>query len=109
MKLLMNDEVNYYASVWFPTHVITEDKDIVPVFIGSSMMISNPYTQLAVGIYVKDEDYEKIKHDSPYLLIHNPEAVKEDILNLNWDKFPDNVENHHHIYLRSEIIVKEKS
>jgi hypothetical protein len=99
--LIMNDEVDY-TCIWYPTHIISKDKKLLPVFIGASQSLINGL----VGIYIKNEDYNKIRHDKVYILIHNPEAQDDEIENIEWEKVPD-VKNQkttgrEHIHLLSE-------
>lgn len=83
--LIMNDLIDYPCE-WYPTHIMTSDRDIIPVFLGASSEITD---KRAIGIYVRDEDYIKINHRKAYLFIHNPDAVKEDIKLIEWDMLPD--------------------
>lgn len=82
--LIMNDELDY-TSTWHPTHIISKDNKLVPVFIGAPQTMLHGY----VGIYVRDVDYELIMHDKTYVFIHDPDATNDDIENIEWDKIPD--------------------
>lgn len=99
-KLLINDEIDY-PSTWYPTHVIGLDNKLISVYIGSSQSLLGGY-----GIWIADEDYDKIRHDRAYIFIHNPDANNNDVENVNWDDIPivkDNKKtNREHIHLWKE-------
>ena len=102
--LIMNDLIDYPCE-WYPTHIVTIDKDIIPVFLGAATAIED---KRAVGIYVREEDYEKLNHKKAYIFIHNPDAVKEDIEEIQWETIPDVIEensasrDHIHLWIDSE-------
>ena len=73
--LVMNDEVDY-SSTWYPTHIVGSNNEVIPIFIGAS----NTMIRGLVGLYVRDDDYYKIRHDKAYIFIHNPEAKDEKYL-----------------------------
>ena len=83
----MNDELDYVAQ-WHPTHVITKDEKLVRVCIGTSMSLLGGF-----GLYVADEDWDKINHDKAYIFIHNPDAKDDDIDVVDWDELPDTTGN----------------
>lgn len=82
--LLINDEIDY-TSVFYPTHVVSKDKKLLPVFVGA------PQTMIRglVGLYIKDGDYHDIRHDKAYIFIHNPDATDDDLEDIDWEKIPD--------------------
>jgi hypothetical protein len=100
----MNDEIDYPA-MWYPTHIVSKDKKLLPVYIGASNNMIVGY----FGIYVKDKDYNKIRHDKTYIFIHNPEAEDEDIQDVDWEKVDDVTDNkltnreHIHIWVDPEF------
>lgn len=100
--LIMNDEVDYTAT-WYPTHIVSKDKKVLPVFIGASQTVIKGL----VGIWIKDEDYNKIDHNKAYIFLHNPEATDDDIEDIEWDKVPDvdkpQTTGRDHIHLWKEI------
>lgn len=101
-KLLLNDEIDY-GSQWHPTHIITKDNKVVPVYLGTPLSFVS-----TTGIYVADDDYDKIRHDKAYVFLHNPDAVDEDIENVDWDEIPDvseeenRVTNRKHVHLSKD-------
>jgi len=82
--LILNDEVDY-VSTWYPTYIVDKDKKLVPVFIGASQTVIRGL----IGLYIKDSDYDRIRHDKAYILIHNPEATDDDVDEIDWDKIPN--------------------
>lgn len=82
--LIMNDEIDY-PCVWYPTHIISKDNKLIQVFIGASQTLLSGL----IGLYIKDEDYEKIRHDKAYIFIHDPDVVDDDIDDIEWDKIDD--------------------
>lgn len=82
--LIMNDIVDY-EGMWYPTHIVSKDNSPIPVYLGAAKTLLNGF----IGIYIKDEDYEKIRHDKAYIFIHNPEIDTEEIENIDWEKIPD--------------------
>lgn len=109
--LIMNDLIDYPCE-WYPTHVMTSDKDIIPVFLGAASTIED---KRAVGIYVREGDYDKLNHKKAYVFIHNPDAEKEQIEELEWDMIPDQLEGeeqsanraHIHLWIEAEDIQME--
>lgn len=79
--LIMNDEIDY-ISTWYPTHIVDRDKKLVPVFIGASQTVIRGL----IGLYIKNEDYARIRHDKAYIFIHNPEATETDVEDIDWNK-----------------------
>jgi len=69
--LIMNDLVNY-ESTFYPTHILGYNNEIMPVYIGNSS--DSIIEEKAIGIYVTDEDYNKIDHSKEYVLIHDPDS-----------------------------------
>ena len=104
--LIMNDEVDY-ESTWYPTHIVSKDKKVLPVFIGASQTLLLGL----VGIWIKDEHYDLIDHTKAYILIHNPEAIDEDIVDIDWSKM-SNVDEpkttgREHIHLWKEMVFRD--
>lgn len=100
--LILNDDIDYDAA-WYPTHIIGKDNQLIPVFIGASSIINDK----TIGIYVRDEDYNNIRHDKSYLFLHEPDVTEDDIEEVDWDKI-SNVEdrkitNREHIHIWKEI------
>lgn len=98
----MNDVVDY-PCVFYPTHIVSKDKKVLPLFIGASQAVTGGY----VGLYIRDEDYEKIRHDKAYILIHDPEVSDEDVIEIEWDKVEDNPDdlktNRAHIHIWKNV------
>lgn len=82
--LIMNDEIDY-ASTWYPTHIVGKDKQLIPVFIGAS----NTMIRGLIGIYVRDKDYNDIRHDKSYIFVHDPDIEADGVEDINWDEVPD--------------------
>ncbi len=82
--LIMNDEVDY-PSIWYPTHVVSKDKKLLPISIGAPQTVLGGY----IGLWIKDGDYSKIRHDKAYIFIHDPEATDDDIESIKWDDVPN--------------------
>jgi len=82
--LILNDELDY-PSTWYPTHIVSKDNKLLSVFIGA------PNTLIGglIGIYVRDKDYKKIRHDKSYIFIHDPDVNEDDIEKINWDEIED--------------------
>jgi len=99
--LILNDEVDY-QSTWYPTHIIDKHNKLLPVYIGASQTLIRGL----IGIWIKDEHYDFIRHDKAYIFLHNPEAADEDIEEIDWNKVPDAKENktvgREHIHLWNE-------
>ncbi len=101
--LIMNDEVDYPV-MWYPTHIVSKDRKVIPLFIGASQTIKKGL----VGLYVRDEHYPLIRHDKAYILIHDPDVTDEDVLNIEWEKIEDNDDKlsasraHYHIWKEEE-------
>lgn len=85
--LIMNDEVDYPV-MYYPTHIVSKDNKVLPLFIGASQTIIRGY----IGLYVKDEHYSLIRHDKAYIIVHDPEVTDDTIVSIEWDKVPDSVE-----------------
>lgn len=98
-KLLMNDEIDH-TSRWHPTHVVSKENKILPVYIGAPGHMLGGF-----GIYVADEDYDKINHGKSYIFIHNPDAIDNDVEDVDWDEVPDAEDkktNREHMHLWTE-------
>jgi hypothetical protein len=103
--LILNDKLDY-KSMWYPTHIIGKDNQLISVFIGASSILD----EKAIGLYVSDEDYNHIRHDKAYIFIHDPDVKEEDIDKVDWNKIQDVEEeketNRDHIHIWSEIEYK---
>jgi len=103
--LIMNDELDY-TSTWYPTHIISKENKLVPVFIGAAQTMLHGY----IGIYVRDADYKLLRHDKTYIFIHDPDATNDDIEKIEWDKVPDcksqKTTNRQHFHLFKETEFK---
>ena len=95
--LIMNDETKY-GGLYYPTHILSKDSKPIPVFIGASNCIFDN----AIGIYVRDEDFNLIRHDKAYIFIHDPDVKEEDIEKVNWDDVEDKKGNRVHYHLWEE-------
>lgn len=82
-KLLMNDETHYNAQ-FHPTHVVGKDKELINVYVGTSTSLMGGF-----GLYVADDDWDKLNHEKAYIFIHNPDAVSGDIEAVDWDQVDD--------------------
>lgn len=100
--LIMNDEVDYPV-MWYPTHIVSKEKKLLPVFIGASQTLIKGL----VGLWIKDEHYELIDHTKAYIFIHDPEAKDESIESIDWDEIPDvnrpQTTGRDHIHIWKEI------
>ena len=47
--LIMNDEVDYPV-MYYPTHIVSKDNKVLPLFIGASQTIIRGF----IGLYIKD-------------------------------------------------------
>jgi hypothetical protein len=105
--LIMNDQIDYSAT-WYPTHIVSKDKKLIKLFIGASQTVLPGY----IGLWIRDEDYDKIRHDKAYILIHDPEATDDYIVNIEWDKIKDNESEserkHYHIWKNAEFKGEKK-
>lgn len=81
--LVMNDELSYPVN-YYPTHIVSKEGKLLPLFIGSSQTIMRGY----IGLYIRDKDYDLLRHDKAYVLIHDPD-VSDDDVDIEWDKVPD--------------------
>lgn len=99
-RLIMNDDIDH-SSRWHPTHIVSKDKKLIKVYIGApGHMLGG-----GIGIYVANEDYDKINHKKAYIFIHNPECKDGDIEDVNWDDIEDaddRLTNRQHMHLWSE-------
>lgn len=106
--LIMNDEIDYPCE-FYPTHIITEDKDLIPVFLGASSVIA----EKAVGIYVRENDYLKLNHKKAYIFVHDPDADKEEFKDLDWNQIPDvndpltTGREHIHVWITNDTIMEK--
>lgn len=91
-KFIFNDEM-LYDSVYCPTHVVSKDSKVIPVFLGAPQTMN---ARGLIGIYVRDEDYDKIDHEKSYIFIHNPDATDDEIVEIRWDELLD--KTHLHIW-----------
>jgi len=104
MWLILNDEVDYPV-MFYPTHIVSKDKKVLPLYIGASQTILKGL----VGLYIKDEHYHLIDHSKAYIIIHDPEATDDSIIDIDWDQIDDNQVSlssnrvHFHIW-REEVI-----
>ena len=100
--LIMNDEIDY-TCLWYPTHIVTKDNKIVPVFIGASKTLLNGF----IGLYIRNKDYGQIRHDKAYIFVHNPDATDEEVVDVDWDKIKDvkdqKTTGRDHIHLWKEL------
>ena len=87
-KLLMNDDTEF-DSVYFPCYVVSKSNALKPVFIGAPQTMKRGY----IGLYVRDWDYQFIRHDKAYIFIHDPDAINEDVEDIDWDKIANEVED----------------
>ena len=107
--LIMNDAVDYPCE-WYPCYVIGAKEELIPLFLGASTAINMPK---AVGLYVRENDYKKLNHKKAYIFVHNPDAVEEDINDIDWDQIPDVTEKlsaqreHIHLWLDTDVIIEE--
>lgn len=107
--LIMNDEIDYPCE-FYPTHVLGENKELIPIFLGASTAIGY---KNAVGLYVRENDYLKLNHKKAYIFIHNPDAQPEDVVSINWDEIPDQEDalsadrSHMHLWLATDVIIEE--
>ena len=79
----MNDDVDH-TSKWHPTHVVSKDKKLINVYIGAPEHMLGGH-----GIYVADEDYDKLNREKAYIFIHSPDATEDDIEDVDWDQVQD--------------------
>ena len=102
MWLIMNDEVDYPV-MFYPTHIVSKDKKVLPLYIGASQAILGGL----IGLYIKDKHYPLIRHDKAYIIIHDPEVVDDDI-DIKWDDVPDSTtglsSSREHIHIWKEVI-----
>lgn len=82
--LIMNDEIDY-SSMYYPTHIVSKDKELLPVFIGASQTMIRGL----IGLYVRDEDYHKIRHDKAYIFVHDPDVEADEVQHVDWEQVPD--------------------
>jgi hypothetical protein len=82
--LVMNDEVDY-PCIWYPTHIISKEGKPLPVFIGAPQTVLKGF----IGLWIRDEHYNLIRHDKAYIFLHDPDVVAEDIQSINWDEISD--------------------
>ena len=101
--LIMNDEVDY-ESAWYPTHIISKYGKLLPLFIGATQTLVKGMH--LVGLWVKDEHYTLINHKKAYVLVHDPDAVDDDV-SVDWDKISDAEDagsvSRAHVHLWKEI------
>lgn len=101
--LIMNDEVDYPV-MFYPTHIVSKDKKVLPLYIGASQTIIKGL----IGLYVKDGHYPLIDHTKAYILIHDPEVTDDDVIDIDWSKIDDNQDSlsssraHFHIWKEAE-------
>lgn len=102
--LIMNDEIDYPA-MWYPTHIVSKDKKLLPVYLGAAQTVLKGY----LGIWIKDQHYSLIDHDKAYIFIHDPEANDDDVMDIDWSQVPDVTEKqttsreHIHIWRQPEF------
>lgn len=107
--LIMNDEVDYPCE-YYPTHILTEDRDVVPVFLGATSAIEEVK---AIGIYVREEDYLKINHKKAYIFVHDPDVEFGEFEDLDWDQVPDQEDSlsanreHLHVWRQEDPMMEE--
>lgn len=98
----MNDDIDH-TSRWHPTHILSKENKLINVYIGAAGHLLG-----GLGIYVSDDDYEKINHEKAYVFIHNPDAIDDDIEGVDWDEIVDVGEdgdkktNREHMHLWTE-------
>lgn len=99
-KLIMNDEIDY-TSPFYPTHIVSKDMKLIRVFIG----VAQTLIRGLIGLYIKDSDYNLIRHDKSYIFIHDPDATNKSVENIEWGKIENvkdksivNGRNHIHIW-----------
>lgn len=88
MWLILNDEAAYETYL-YPTHTIGKKGELIKVFIGDTHPEG---LYKGIGIYILDEDYEKMDHSKGYMLIHDPEITQDKIpviLEDSRNQFPD--------------------
>lgn len=106
--LILNDKIDYPCE-WYPTHILTEDKNLIPVFLGAASALE----EKAVGIYVRENDYLKLNHKKAYIFIHNPDADKKEFKDIDWNEIQDQKDSlsanraHIHIWVKNENTVME--
>lgn len=98
-ELLMNDDIEF-DSPYFPCYVVSKANKLIPVFIGAPQTMKRGL----IGIYVRNFEYPLVNHKKAYIFLHDPDAVNNDITDINWDEIADEVEdkktgrNHIHIW-----------
>jgi hypothetical protein len=80
----MNDEIDYPA-VWYPTHIVDKDNKLIHVYLGAPQSLLGGL----IGLYIKDSDYSRIRHDKAYIFIHDPDVDDDQVQDIDWDKIDD--------------------
>jgi uncharacterized protein YdgA (DUF945 family) len=71
------DSTCWDSFVLAPQFIIGKNNEFIPVYIGTDLTIESDNS--TIGIYIKNNDYDKIDHTKDYIFVNNPEATYEEL------------------------------